>query len=553
MATVVERAAGTRQAPPAGTRPTAGAGTLIRLILRRDRVRLPIWVGAITLFNIMTANNYPEIYQTAADRQTRAEFVGAPGTRMITGPGYGLEDYTFGAMMGHETLSTMTIFVALMSILLMVRHTRAEEETGRAELIRSSVAGRHAHTVAALVVVCGASVTLGVLTALGLGAVGVEGITWAGSWLYGAALAAIGVVLAAVTAVAAQLTEHARAAGGIAGAFLGLGYLLRGAGNAGEIGGSPLSWLSPLGWPQQTRVYVDDRWWPLLLSVAFATGLIVLAFWLSSRRDIGAGVLPPRPGAAQASAWLSSPLGLAWRQHRTSVMWWSFGLLLFGLVYGAITSETERFVEESSAMENWMAEIGGEILDAALAVLVLMMAVGVAVFAVLAVLRPRAEETAGRAEPVLATAASRTRWVVGHLAIALAGTVAILALSGLSLGITAAAALEDASVIPRVLGAAVAYTPAVWLTVGLGVALFGLVPRASVAVWLVVAYAGVIAILEAPLGLPDGAANLSPFTHVPTLPAEEMSWGPMLILTAIAAGLMVAGLAGFRRRDLETK
>ncbi|CAM5736105.1 ABC transporter membrane-spanning protein [Streptomyces badius] len=32
-----------------------------------------------------------------------------------------------------------------------------------------------------------------------------------------------------------------------------------------------------------------------------------------------------------------------------------------------------------------------------------------------------------------------------------------------------------------------------------------------------------------------------------------MSWTPALVLTAVAAGLVLSGLAGFRRRDLETK
>lgn len=31
-----------------------------------------------------------------------------------------------------------------------------------------------------------------------------------------------------------------------------------------------------------------------------------------------------------------------------------------------------------------------------------------------------------------------------------------------------------------------------------------------------------------------------------------MSWGPVVVLTGIAAGLVTAGLAGVRRRDLST-
>jgi ABC-2 type transport system permease protein len=86
-----------------------------------------------------------------------------------------------------------------------------------------------------------------------------------------------------------------------------------------------------------------------------------------------------------------------------------------------------------------------------------------------------------------------------------------------------------------------------------GVARFGLVPRATVLAWIVVAYAALIGMFYGFLGLPDWTIDLSPFGHVPSLPAAEMSWPPMLVLTAIAALLIGVGAAGFRRRDLDMK
>lgn len=539
--------------PPAGTRSLAGTGTLVRFMLRRDRIRLPVWIGAIVLFTVVTAASLPGLYLTAADRQARAGLIQNPGVRAFSGPGFGLEDYTLGAMMAQEMLSWIAIFVALMSILLMVRHTRSEEETGRAELVRAAVVGRYAHIAAALIVVAGGSVALGVVMALSLGGLGIESIGWAGSWLFGAAVATVGVVFAAVTAVTAQVNEHARGAGGLAGAAFALAFLLRGIGDAAETGGGFLSWLSPVGWAQQTRVYVDDRWWPLLLPVALAAGLVGLALWLSVHRDLGAGLVRPRPGPATGSRLLSSGFGLAWRQHRAGVAWWAVALFLFGLGYGTLAAEVETFIQELAALEEWIGQLGGAtLIDSFLSVIVLLISIVVAVFGVLAVLRPRAEESAGRAEPLLATAVSRYRWLAGHLGIALAGSALLLAASGTGLGLTASAALDDPSILPRVVTAALAYLPAVWLTLGLGVALFGLLPRASLLAWLVIVYAGVVGMFAELLSLPGWMTDLSPFGHVPMLPAEDVRWAPLLVLTAIAAGLTTAGLIGFRRRDLET-
>lgn len=541
---------------PAGAGALAGTGTLVRFMLRRDRVRIPVWIGAIAGFTVLSAASLPGVYLEDADRQVRAELMANPGTAAVTGPGYGLDDYTFGAMIANELLSWSAIFVALMSLLLMVRHTRAEEETGRAELVRAAVVGRHAHTTAALVVVGGASLVLGALTGLGLGSLGLESVSWGSSLLFGAGLAGIGVVFAAVAAVTAQVSQHARGAGGLAGAALAVAYLLRAAGDMSAVdqpGAGTLSWLSPIGWAQQTRVYVDDRWWPLLLPVLLAAALVTLAYGLSSRRDVGAGLVEPRPGKPVAPRSLASPLGLAWRLHRSGLLWWGVALFLFSLGYGSLVAEVEDFVSEMSAVQDWISGAGDSLIEGFLAVVVQLWATAVAVFGVLAMLRLRSEESAGRVEPLLATAVSRTRWVASHLLVSLGGSAVLLALSGLGLGLTAGAAMDDAGLTVRLVGAAVAHLPAVALTVGLGVALFGLAPRATVLVWLVIAYSAVIVNFLTLLGLPDWTGNLSPFGHVPMLPAEPVRWTPLVLLSLVAAALIALGLAGFRRRDLETK
>jgi ABC-2 type transport system permease protein len=548
-------ATATRVAPPAAptARDTALAGTLtlIRFILRRDRVRLSVWVGSIAAFVVVFAGSLPGLYADAAERQIRADLMANPGVRAMSGPGFGLENYTFGAMLAQEFLSWTAIFVALMSFLLVVRHTRAEEETGRAELVRAGVVGRHASITAALVAVIGANVVLGVLIAVGLGSLGIESVTWPSSWLFGAALASVGVVFAAVAAVTAQLSTSARGAGGLAGLAFAVAFLLRA---AGDMGDGPWSWLSPIGWAQQTRVYVDDRWWPLALSVALTVAIAALAYALSTHRDVGGGMLRQRPGSAEGSRLLSTPLGLAVRLHRASVLWWGGALFLFGLGYGALAGEVERFVEEVGAVEEWIAQAGGDsIIDGFLSVVISLWAIAVAIFALLTMFRLRTEETGGRAEPILATAVSRTGWLASHLTVALVGSAILMLLSGLGLGLTASAALRDADVLPRLVGASLAYLPAIWVVVGVGVALFGLVPRATVLAWIVVAYAALIGMFYGFLGLPDWTIDLSPFGHVPSLPAAEMSWPPMLVLTAIAALLIGVGAAGFRRRDLDMK
>jgi ABC-2 type transport system permease protein len=253
-----DRAARTRRSSP-----LTGVGTLVRSTLRRDRVRIPVWIGALTVMVLGSAGSSPDVYPTQATRQARAELMSTPAARAIGGPGHGLDDYTYGAMMTEEMLGFAAVFVALMSLLLVVRHTRAEEQAGRAELVRDGVVGRHAPMAAALLIVVAANLTLGGLIAAGLGGLGIDTIDWSGSLLFGAALSAVGITFAGVAAVTAQFSQYSRGASGLAGVALAVAYLLR---TAGDMTDGSLSWLSPIGWAQATAAYVDDRWWPLLLN-----------------------------------------------------------------------------------------------------------------------------------------------------------------------------------------------------------------------------------------------------------------------------------------------
>jgi ABC-2 type transport system permease protein len=166
---------------------------LIRLLLRRDRVRIPVWLASITLFTVATAASLPDLYPTAADRRAVASTMELPATVAMLGPNYaGPENYTYGPMLAHQMVVMTAVVVALMSVLLFVRHTRAEEESGRAELVRATVVGRHAQTAAAFVVIAAANVTVGLLVAVSVGGAGIETVTWGGSLLLGASLARSG-------------------------------------------------------------------------------------------------------------------------------------------------------------------------------------------------------------------------------------------------------------------------------------------------------------------------------------------------------------------------
>ncbi|MGW1155595.1 ABC transporter permease [Streptomyces rubiginosohelvolus] len=538
---------------PARIQPAAftGTGTLLRFSLRRDRVRMSVWLLALTLGTLATAAEYKTLYATPEERAAAVSSMDSPAALAMTGPRPYLSDYTAGAMLGHQMLGFMAVLVGLMSVLTVIRHTRDEEETGRAELVRSTVVGHHAHLAAALAVALVANLGLALLLALGLTATGVDGVGPGGALLYGLAHAAIGLVFAGVAAITAQLTAHTRGASGLALATIGVAYVLRA---SGDVGNDALSWLSPIGWIQRTYVFVDDRWWPLALCLLLAAATAAYGFVLSTRRDVGAGLRPARLGRRTASDALTRPFGFALRLHRATLLGFAAGLCLMGVMYGSILGEAADMVESVEQLQEALKDIGGATVAESFASMVMVVvAVVAAVYVVMAALRPRAEENAGRAEPLLATGLSRNRWLGSHVAVALTGGTALLVLAGLCFGVSGAASAGDGSLVLELTLAAAAYAPALWVTVGVAVLLFGWFPRAGAVAWIVPVYAFLVGYLGPILQLPDGLTNLSPFGHVPQLPAAGMTWTALLALTAVAAGLIALGLAGFRRRDLDTK
>jgi ABC-2 type transport system permease protein len=525
-----------------------GTRTLIRFILRRDRLRLLIWILGIVGFFTMVAASFPSIYPTEQERQARATLMSNPTAMAFRGPGYGFDDYTYGAILAHELMGYATIAAALMSIFLVVRHTRAEEEHGRLELIRSSVVGRYAPPTAALTVVVAANIIIALLFTLVLPLVPGD-YSLAGSLAFGLGVGSVGIVFAGIGAIAAQLTEYGRGASSMGVIVLGVTYLLRAIGDVQE---NALSWLSPVGWAQATRAYVDERWWPLLLPAVFFVAVLAAVFVLISRRDVAAGILPQRPGPANASAMTVNPFGFALRQVRGGIIGWGIGLAVVGVAFGSLIGDIEAFIDDNPQLEDFLGGIGGaSLVDGFIALIVMVMAFMATGFAVQAALRVRSEETEGRAEALMATALSRVRWLGSYLLAAMLGSLVILFVGTGALGAVAAADQNDTALLYQTLGAGAANLPAVWLVVGLAAMVFGVLPRLLVIPWLVLVYGVFIGLFGDMLQVPAWMNTLSPFEHVPELPGGDVTYLPLALVGLVALVLLIAGLYGFRNRDLE--
>lgn len=523
-----------------------GVGHLLRLILRRDRVRLPLWLVGLGGSIVASALAVPPLYDTPEKVAGYARTVGtSPVSYLMSGRQAGLD--TLGGIVANEISQVAQLGVCLMVVFLVVRHTRAEEESGRAELLRSTVLGRHAATLAGLVYGIVAALLLGAITSISMLA---ADLPVGGSLTYGVGLALLGVAYTAITLVAVQVSTSARGALGLAGAAVAVGYLVRG---VGAMQDNALVWLSPFGWAQGMNAFGDERWWPALLLLVFTALLLALAVRLMAHRDFGGGLLATRPGPARASRLLDTPFGLATRLQRGLLIGWAVGLFLLGMLYGAVIPTVPDLIESNPEMADVVGASGqaaeDALIDAFLGYIYLFMALIACGFIVASVLRLGTEEEVGRAEVVLATPVSRTSWMAATTALALVAAVKLTILMGLGLAIGyGLASGEWDQVLTQVVGQ-LAYLPGTLVVGGLAAALFGLLPRGTGIAWTAVALIALQVVLGQLLQLPDAVQAISPFWHLAAFPVDDFEVVPFVSLLLLTAALVAAGLWGYRRRD----
>ncbi|MFC3997379.1 ABC transporter permease [Nocardiopsis sediminis] len=527
----------------------AGTPLLLRLGLRRERVIAPWWILLLVTMALVMVAYVERNMGTFELKATYTEMINR--NAFFRALGGGTVEPDLGVLSSWRSGGFLYVMNGLAALMSVIRLTRADEDSGRTELLRAAVVGRYSPLTAALLVAGGVSLAGGALTAVVLVAIGLEPT---GSIAYGAAITAAGWVFAAIGAVAAQLARSAHTARVMALAVLGAAYLLRYAGDA-----SGQAWMvraSPIGWSHLVEPYRDERWWMLAVPLAVAAVLAAAAYGLAGRRDLGAGLVSERRGPASAPR-LRGPISLAWRLHRGLLASWAAGIAVFAAAAGGLSTLAHQLSEAPGAsvahlMENFGGS-GASPLHAYVWPIILIFGYIIALYPVIMVQRLRADEAAGRAEAVQATPMTRLRWAGGHLLVAALGTAALLAVAGLAFGTLFGVLVGDpASDVPRILAAALGTLPAAWLVGAVGVLAYGLVPRACVAiswaVWVAVAALGRIA---GPLYGQWGGTPFEPFHYLPdTVAGAPFDPVPALVLAALSALVAGGGLLALHRRDI---
>ncbi|HOB39880.1 ABC transporter permease [Candidatus Darwinibacter acetoxidans] len=527
----------------------AGTLTLSRFFWRQERRQVVLWALAIVLLNFLVVVSYAQIYKSPAERAAMAQTMRNPAMTFMLGPGWGLDNYTIGAMVGHEMLLFAAMLAAIMNILVVQALTRSSEEDGRHELLLSLPVGSLSSLAAPLVLALMQNAGLALATGLALWVPGVESVDLAGSLLFGTAVGTTGFFFAGLTALFAQLAETSRANLILSLSVLGLLYVLRG---LGDLGREWLSLATPLGLILRTQVYVANYWWPVGIMLAAAGVLWTGAFRLNWGRDLGSGYLRARAGRQRASRLLRSPFGLALRLQRSAIISWLCALLLLGASYGSVFADLEEFLAGNEFLREILPSVQGYSLTEQFLSMVIDVTAMLAVIpALLPVVRLVKEEKAGRLESLLALPVSRLNLLLGFLLLGVLVSALAMLASGLGLGLAVQAVLGEGPPLTSVLVASLAQLPGMLVMLGAAVVIVGFCPRFTVLLWAYVAYSVFAVYFGVLINLPQWAVKLSPFGWNPQLPVEPFEVQTALLLLGLAVLLCAAGAWGYVRRDLD--
>jgi ABC-2 type transport system permease protein len=516
-----------------------GARLLLVRDLRSDlRLILP-WVAALTLMVLASAASIESLYPDVHDRlQAATALNDSPATVALYGP---IVDASSAGELAMTKLTVLYAFVvALLPLVLVRRHTRGEEESGRTELVGATRLGRDAPLSAALMLGAVVSLATGALAAAVDAA---AGLPVTGSLLFGASWAGIGLVATGLTAVACQVFASGRACAGLATGALGGLYLVRA---VADVGPARVGWLTPFGWGTRLHAWSDPRWWVLLLYGGLSGGLAVSAYVLRGRRDLGSGLVATRPGPRSGSARLVGAGSLVWRLDRSALTWWTAGVAAMGTLFGLIAPGVDDMLD-TDAGRRVIEQLGGtgKLEDMMLAAVVAMSGVLITCFGLMVLGRAGADEREARTEIVLATAVSRYRAFWSAVTLALAGVLWLLVVTGVTMGL--GAGRGPTALLP----AALAQWPAAAVVVAAASLAWGWRAAWVASGWAILVACLVLEAVGGLLDLPGWVQGLSPYAHVPAIPVEPQDPAATAALLVVTCALVAAGTVRYRGRDLD--
>jgi|tagenome__1003787_1003787.scaffolds.fasta_scaffold20946166_2 ABC-2 type transport system permease protein len=525
--------------------------TPVRLMIRRHRWMITGWSILLIGLAGATVSAYQATYPTPEQRRLATELAQRDTASLML---YGrlAEPGSPALMFAWEVGAIATILAALGSVILAIALTRAAEDDGSVELIRSAGIGPRVPLRSAIVVLVATATvfTLGCTTAIGLAATHVDAVTWSGALAFGGVVGLTFLLFAGLTVVLAQIAATTGDARLLGFSTVAVAFGIRAVADTQHL--EWLNWLSPLALRSTVRPFQDNRWWVLLLYLLAAAILAVLATVLGARREFGAGLLRRRD-RHDARLNVRSSLALAARLARRPTVTWTVAVASIGTLFSAMGSGVVQQSRQGDVGGFLGSQLGaGDPVAGYFGYSGTVVGMVVCAFAVLSVLRVRQDEVAGRSDHLLVTGIRRWEPLSAQLAVTAGACAVVLLVTGLLSAAVAPTVITGTEVSWRAFGYTVGQWPAAAAAAGWTALLIGRWPRLAWLSWTPLLAGGTLALLGGLLGVPHWIQELGIFQHVPDPAAAGPDLRGLIVLLTVAAGAGVLGVVASTRRDVVT-
>lgn len=542
--------------------------------LVQKRLYSTVWIAGLLLLVGVTAPSYQDYYPDSRERAVLVEQMqDNPGTRLLYGnlPSPG----TLGQFFAWETGTFVLILIAVMMILLAVSLTKADEDRGNTEVIRTVGVGRSTPLLAHFLVlfIISAILALGTYGLLALQADLIDEMTFEGAAVFGWLVLVACLYFSAVAIVVAQVfSSH--------GQVIQWSFLIVAIGFAGRVVSDystynqnhewlqVLDWISPFGWRNVTSPYTDDELWTIPLLLLIAVALVALSFVLLHAREHRSSLIH-RTGSSDARLQVHGMTQWVLWRNRTDLLVWAVGILVVSVIVGLSTESLVTAIAEDEATAALLADLTGQErseVDQYFSFLGLVLTVAVGVFGIGAVLRWSADERSGRVTMELSVGQERVNVFLSRVIYAVLATTLLLLIAGLPMGLLGESQLsgdiDRGEALRSGLYSTVGHLPGVFVLICVAALLVGLSPRIGALAWLLLAWSAFSEIFGDLVDLSEETTRFGALAWAPRqwdqendlwVDLDEVSFPVMVWMALLGLGLVLLFVAhrSIQRRDIQ--
>lgn len=523
-------------------------GSLAFFTLKRERIKLPLWIIFICAFLVLLVPVYDDLIKTTSNIKSLVDTMKNPAMIAIVGPVFEKKEFTLGSIYANYMLLYSIVMIAIYNIFLISANTRKDEEDGRLELLKSLPLGRLSSISSISIILVLSNLIVAIITCIGLYYISPK-LAFLGCLNFSLAIFVSGVLFGAISIFFSQICVNNRSAMGFSFLILLALYFMRA---IGDLSNETLSLISPLGLILRTENFVNNYFWPIAIIVLEILVILCISFIIALKRDIGTGLIPQFKGKKHAVYILRGIRTFSIKlTYKTLVLWVA---LIFSLaaIYGSVFGDMESYINSSDMMKAMFYGAGsGKLVEQFISMFMYIMSIIACIPVLVIINRTIYEEKSKRIDEILTKAVSRNQYLNSYLWICILAIILFqlqISVVFWAVGKQYLGSIPDLDVF---LKASLLFVPANFLMLGINVFLIGALPKFAKLNYIYLTYSFFVMYLGKLLDLDNIFKSIVPYGYVVQYPIEKIDLWPSIVMVLVGYLLIKLGYIAYNMRDIQ--